>query len=50
MNLKDRPDVSPGELRDIVENALNGLKVFNLLNISIELDIFDFLNKQMTYK
>jgi predicted transcriptional regulator len=50
MNLKDRPDVSPGQLHDTVENALNGLKVFNLLNISIELDIFDFLNKQMTYK
>ena len=48
MNINDRPDVSAEKLQGTVENALNGLKIFNLLKTSIELGIFDFLNEPMS--
>ena len=48
MNIMDSPDVSAEKLQSTVENAVNGLKVFNLLKTSIELGIFDFLDKEMT--
>ncbi|MCE7699756.1 MAG: hypothetical protein K8E24_013395 [Methanobacterium paludis] len=44
----DSPDVSAEKLQSTVENAVNGLKVFNLLKTSIELGIFDLLDKEMT--
>jgi len=50
MNFKDRPNISSEELHDIVENALYGLKRFNLLKTSIELEIFNNLNQKMTCK
>lgn len=48
MNVTDRPEVSVKELQTIVENASNGLKIFNLLKTSIELGIFDHLKDKTT--
>ncbi|MEN4018261.1 MAG: class I SAM-dependent methyltransferase [Methanobacterium sp.] len=50
MNVTDRPAISVEGLQNIVQNAVNGLKIFNLLKTSIEMGIFDFLNKETTCK
>lgn len=46
MNFTERPAVSVEGLQNIVQNAVNGLKIFNLLKTSIEMGVFDFLNKE----
>lgn len=46
----DRPDVSAEELHKTIENALDGLKILNLLKTSVELGIFDFLSVKMACK
>jgi hypothetical protein len=48
MNVTDRPEVSVGRLQNIFENAVNGLKIFNILKTSIEMEIFDLLEKKTT--
>lgn len=48
MKITERPEVSVEQLQNIVQNAVNGLKIFNILKTSIEMEIFDFLNKETT--
>jgi len=48
MKITDRPEVSVRELQNIVENAVNGLKIFNILKTSIEMEIFDLLDRKTT--
>jgi len=48
MNVTDRPSISVEGLQNIVENAVNGLKIYNLLKNSIEMGVFDVLSKEMT--
>ncbi|OEC86380.1 MULTISPECIES: methyltransferase family protein [Methanobacterium] len=49
MNITERPDVSAEDLHGIIENTLNGLKIYNVLKTSIELGVFDILEQEMTY-
>lgn len=46
--INNSPNVSAEKLQSTVECAVNGLKIFNLLKTSIELGIFDFLDKEVT--
>lgn len=50
MNVMDRPAVSVEMLQKTIENAGNGLKIYNLLKTSVELGIFDVLNNETTCK
>ena len=38
------------KLQEIVENAFNGLKTFNIIKSSIEMGVFDNLKDQITYE
>nr|WP_054858319.1 hypothetical protein [Methanobacterium formicicum] len=49
MNILDRPDVTHEKLQQVVENAFNGLKTFNLIKTSLEMGVFDNLNQPVTY-
>lgn len=48
MNIKKSPDVSVEYLHRIIENSLNGLKLYNILKTSIKLGMFDFLERKMS--
>ncbi len=50
MNITERPGTSLEGLQCTVENAANGLKIFNILKTSIEMGIFDILNQEATCK
>ncbi|MDD4811075.1 MAG: methyltransferase [Methanobacterium formicicum] len=50
MNILDRPDVTHEKLQQVVENAFNGLKTFNLIKTSLEMGVFDNLNQPVTYQ
>ncbi len=45
MNIPDQPDIPYQKLQEIIENAFNGLKIFNILETSLELGIFDKLKQ-----
>ena len=48
MNITKRPVVSLEGLQNTVECSANGLKVFNILKTSMEMGIFDILNRGTT--
>ena len=48
MNITERPEISLKRLQSTVENAVSGLKIFNILKTSIEMGIFDILNTKTT--
>ena len=48
MNIRDNPDIPAEKLQGIMEEYLNGLKIFNLIKTSTELEIFDFLKETST--
>ena len=50
MNITERPDVSAEDLHGIIENTLNGLKIYNVLKTSIKMGVFDILEYEMTYE
>lgn len=48
MNILDRPEIPYENLQEIVENAFNGLKIFNILKSSIQMGIFNYLTNPIT--
>jgi hypothetical protein len=44
----EKPELSAEKLQDMVESAMDGLKIFNIIETSIELGIFDILTKKTT--
>jgi len=50
MNILERPDVTHEKLQQVVENAFNGLKTFNIIKSSIEIGVFDNLNEPVNYE
>ncbi|OEC86379.1 MULTISPECIES: class I SAM-dependent methyltransferase [Methanobacterium] len=48
MNITERPGISLEGLQSTIEDAANGLKVFSILKTSIEMGIFDILNRDTT--
>jgi len=50
MNILERPDITHEKLQEIVENAFNGLKTFNIIKSSVEMGVFDNLKDPITYE
>ena len=48
MNIHDRPEIPYENLQEILENAFNGLKTFNILKSSVEMGVFDNLTNLTT--